>query len=159
MASHLTLECPLSHEIYFNLKEEGYSQPISGSVILRKHLDTEHAGVEQVRISLVRVVSSKPSRHRVHRSQSFSRQICRLLSSKEPPTSFEPAQSCSVVEELTLYVPCLASDSQVGYSPNEGKVYKIPFYPARCAQHTCKRRYGSGQYLMFPRHFCYHDRG
>jgi hypothetical protein len=37
-------------------------------------------------------------------------------------------QSCSVVEELTLCVPHLASDSQVGYSPNEGTAYKIPFH-------------------------------
>ena len=81
-----------------------------------------------MQISLVRVVSSKPSQARVNRSQSLSGQICRLLSSKEPPLSLSPVQSYSVVEELTLYVPNLASDSQVGSSPNEGTVYKIPFH-------------------------------
>jgi hypothetical protein len=56
------------------------------------------------------------------------KQFCRLLSSKTSPTLSETAQTCSVIEELTLCVPTLATESQVGYSPTGGKVYKIPFH-------------------------------
>lgn len=128
MASQLILECPSSHEIYYTLKGEGYSQPISASVIFKNTSTTKNTSIKKVQISLMRVVSSNPSQARVNRSQSLSGQICRLLSSKEPPLSLSPAESRSVIEELTLCVPHLASDSHVGYSPNEGAVYKIPFH-------------------------------
>lgn len=128
MASQLTLECPSSHEIYYTLKGECYSQPIPASVIFKKASTTENSSIKKIQILLMRVVSSHPSQARVNRSQSLSGQICRLLSSKNPPHPTPPVQSCSVIEELTLCVPHLASDSHVGYSPNEGTVYKIPFH-------------------------------
>lgn len=128
MASHLTLDCPSSHAIYFKLKGEAFSRPISASVVLRKCADTDFLGVKRVRISLVRILSSKTSRDCPNRGQPFFKQFCRLLSSKTAPEIVETTQSCSVIEKMTLRVPSIATDIQVGYSPNEGKVYKIPFH-------------------------------
>lgn len=61
MASRLTLDCPSSHDIYFKLKGEAFSRPISASVILKRSTDTELAGAERVRIPVVRILSSKTS--------------------------------------------------------------------------------------------------
>lgn len=128
MALHLTLDCPSSHDIYFKLKGEAFSQSISASVILKGSTDTEFAGAERVQISLIRIVSSKTSQDCVNRGQPFFKQFCRLLSSKTTPELVETTQSCSVIEDMTLSVPTVATDSQVGYLPNEGKVYRIPFH-------------------------------
>ncbi|CEJ54916.1 hypothetical protein PMG11_01202 [Penicillium brasilianum] len=128
MASQLNLECPSSHDIYFNLKGEAFSQPIFASVLLRKSTDTDLIGANQVRVSLVRVLSGKTSPNPVNRGEPFLKQFCRLLSSKTSSTLSETAQSCQVIEELMLCVPTLATESQVGYSPPDGNVYKIPFH-------------------------------
>ncbi|KAJ5443432.1 uncharacterized protein N7458_007304 [Penicillium daleae] len=128
MASHLTLECPSSHDIYFNLKGEAFFRPMSASVILKKCTDSDFSRAEQVQVSLVRVLSSKSSRDCASRNKPFLKQVCRLLSSKARPTPSETTQTCSVIEEMALCVPNLSTDSQVGYSPNDGKVYRILFH-------------------------------
>jgi hypothetical protein len=37
-------------------------------------------------------------------------------------------QNCSIVEHLTLCVPTVLDDCRLGYSPEKGNIYRIPFF-------------------------------
>ncbi|KAJ5701667.1 hypothetical protein N7488_009215 [Penicillium malachiteum] len=130
----LGLEIPQKHDIYFNKIEDTHSSsPISGSVVLmiqsNNNSNAELVDLDYLRISLVRdVTTSDPNR-----ASSGEHLLGRLnrwftTNPKRTPHDTTTPRSCSIIEEVTLHIPHLFPELQVGYSLQKGRVYKIPFH-------------------------------
>lgn len=124
---HLRLEFPPQNDIYFNSTGDSYSRPISASAVFTSHTETEISGLSRLRICLVRVFSST-GREGINGGECVLSRLNRWLSPGSKSSAPYTTRLCSIIEELTLHVPLFGTDSQVGYSPEEGKIYKIPFY-------------------------------
>ncbi|KAJ5595245.1 uncharacterized protein N7459_001453 [Penicillium hispanicum] len=123
----LRLESPPQHDIYSNLMGDSYSRPISASTVLTSHAEVAPADLSRLRICLVRVLSSRV-RQRSSSGENLLGRFNHWLSSTSKPSVSCNTRLCSIIEEMTLHMPLLGRDSQVGYSPEEGRIYKIPFY-------------------------------
>ncbi|KAJ5179811.1 hypothetical protein N7492_003021 [Penicillium capsulatum] len=120
----LKLVAPSSHDIYFNINGDSFSDPLCGNVVVTSKSEARLANLKQLRLCLVRIVSGK-IQDSVDQNASLLNRIFRQYSTAAS-ASTEESRSCSIIEELTQPVPELA-DSQVGNSPGEGKVLGIPF--------------------------------
>lgn len=123
----LGLEIPSAHDTYYDHNADSFSEPISGSVRLTTQMEAELRGLADVQVSLALVLSTT-TQDEIQRKQQLSNRIYRLLSLNAPLNTVQPTQSASTLEQLTLCLPTVLADSRVGYSPEEGTIYKIPFF-------------------------------
>ncbi|KAJ5261354.1 hypothetical protein N7478_011949 [Penicillium angulare] len=124
----LKLEIPRKYEIYSNKLEGSSSSPLTGSLVISSHTHAEIASLNQVKIHLVRVLTEKHPKC-TSGSEPLLQRFNRLIATTPKPSP--PAvdkQNCSIIESLALHVPRLGPESQVGYSPENGRIYKIPFH-------------------------------
>ncbi|KAJ5116621.1 hypothetical protein N7456_000969 [Penicillium angulare] len=124
----LKLEIPEKHEIYSNKLDGNYSRPLTGSLVISSNTHAEVASLNQVKIYLVRVLTEKHTKG-TGGSQPLLQRFNRLITTtpKSSPSAIAK-QNCSIIESLALHVPRLGPESQVGYSPENGRIYKIPFH-------------------------------
>jgi hypothetical protein len=122
----LGLEVPSTHHVYSDYIGHNSSEPISASVLLLSHTKAEAFGLVRLQVSLVLVISIS-NRDGIKANKPISSQICRLLSLNSHDPS-HTTQHCSIVEDLNLCVPTVLADCRVGYSPEKGNIYKIPFF-------------------------------
>lgn len=127
MASvRLGLELPATHETYFDHNGDSSSEPISGSIRLTAQTEAELRSLSDVHVSLVLVVSTS-TEDEIKQNQQFTNRISRLMSLGSSNAK-QRQRSCSILERLTLTLPSSLADARVGYSPEEGIIYKIPFF-------------------------------
>lgn len=155
--SKFKLEIPSDHETYFQPEKiDGtYSdcRPISGSLVVVSNAEEEIVELNQLKIRLIRVVTTT-TEQAVASHEPFVGRLTRWMTSntnsKANRFSNSGMTTCSMIEELTMHVPHLGTDSQVGYSPDEGRIYKIPFHmpvPANLPP-TSKTELGQVSYLI-----------
>lgn len=123
----LGLELPSAHDTYYDQNGDSFSDPIPGSVQFTAQTEAELHGLSDVQVSLVLVLSTS-TQDEIQRKQQLSNRIYRFLSMNTPLTTVEATKSVSTLEQLTLCLPTVLADSRVGYSPEEGTAYKIPFF-------------------------------
>lgn len=123
----LGLELPSTHHIYSDYNGDSSSEPISASILLTTQTDAELLGLSRMQVSLVLVLSTS-SRDGMKENEQLSSRIFRLLSVNPQSSTSQITQHSSILEELTLCVPIVLADSHVGYSPEKGNIYKIPFF-------------------------------
>ncbi|KAJ5724769.1 hypothetical protein N7493_006497 [Penicillium malachiteum] len=129
------LEIPQKHGIYFNkIGHTHSSSPISGSVVLMIQNNTNSEShpdlvdLDYLKISLVRDVTASDQ----NRSSSGEHLLGRMNRWFTTNPKIAPpdttTRNCSIIEEVTLHIPHLSPELQVGYSLQKGRVYKIPFH-------------------------------
>ena len=134
---NLRLEIPSNHETYLHWQTEKIGggdqgcRPISGSVVLTSKAEEGTVELNELKIRLIRVVTTATEKA-VASHEPFVGCLTRWMTSKSSSKQDQHPDSvmknCSMIEELTMHVPHLGIDSQVGYSPDEGRIYKIPFH-------------------------------
>ncbi|KAJ5721241.1 uncharacterized protein N7483_009175 [Penicillium malachiteum] len=129
---NLRLEIPRKHEIFFNELGDTHSSPISGSALLmiqsNKNSHAEFVDLEYLKISLIRDVTASDQNCATSGEHLLGR-INRWFTTNPKITSHDTTtRNCSIIEEVTLHVPHLYLEPQVGYSLQEGRTYKIPFH-------------------------------
>ena len=121
----LKLVAPSSHDIYFNSNGESFSRPLSGTAVVTSESESNLAGLTEFRLCLVRVISTK-NRDSGDQDKTPLCWLSRQLLARTSSATTKENRSCSIVEEVTHPIPCLA-DRQIGNCPGEGKDFGIPF--------------------------------
>ncbi|KAJ6007848.1 hypothetical protein N7540_011824 [Penicillium herquei] len=129
--SSLRLEIPRKHDIYFNKVGDTHSAPISGAALLmiqsNKNSDAELVDLDYLKISLVRDVRAFDQTRAS--GEDLVGRMNRWFTKTPKITPYDTAtRHCSIIEEVTLHVPHLYLEPQVGYSLQHGRIYKIPFH-------------------------------
>ncbi|KAJ5633572.1 hypothetical protein N7528_001414 [Penicillium herquei] len=133
-AISLGLEIPQKHDIYFNkIGDTHSSSPISGSVVLmtqsNKNSHPDLVDLDYLKISFVRDVTASDQNHASSGDHLLGRMNRWFTTNpKTTPHDTTTTRNCSIIEEVTLHIPHLSPELQVGYSLQKGRIYKIPFH-------------------------------
>ncbi|KAJ5935170.1 hypothetical protein N7466_004717 [Penicillium verhagenii] len=99
-SSGLQLVCPSEHDIYFNLNGDGYSEPLTGALVLqRRALNLESA--LQMQIHLMQTVLGENSPPATVPEKNFLKRI-RTPLGKVPRPEAPATKSSTIIEQVTL---------------------------------------------------------
>ncbi|KAJ5672362.1 hypothetical protein N7507_001489 [Penicillium longicatenatum] len=123
MDSILSIVSPKSQNIYFNLQGDSYARPIFGIVAFKPPQDIEITASMQLKVQLVRTITSNSSPSSTCHSQGLLECMRRRFTKTEPT---EIKRACSIVEEITQDVLLLPNRHTNGPSMGDQTI-QIPF--------------------------------
>ncbi|KAJ5992944.1 hypothetical protein N7451_008668 [Penicillium sp. IBT 35674x] len=123
MDSSLYIVSPKSHNLYFNIQGDSYYRPINGIVACHSAQGVDAIVSTQLRVQLIRTITSNPSPPTTCQSQGLLECMRRRFTETKPA---EVNKTCSTIEEVTEDILPL-SNSQANGSSTESQNILIPF--------------------------------
>ncbi|KAJ5524938.1 hypothetical protein N7494_011588 [Penicillium frequentans] len=123
MDSSLDIVSPKSHNLYFNFQGDSYCQPITGTVAFQPPQSFDAIVSTQLRVQLIRTITSNPSPLTTPQSQGLLECMRRRFTNTEPA---EVNRTCSTIGEITEDILPLPN-SQANGSSTESQNIHIPF--------------------------------
>ncbi|KAJ5913516.1 hypothetical protein N7504_002399 [Penicillium tannophilum] len=123
MHSSLHIVSPKSHNLYFNFQGDSYCRPIIGIVAFQPPQGFEAIVSSQLRVQLIRTITSNPSPPTTCQSQGLLECMRRRFTKTEPAAVNRTCSTIGEVTEVILPLP----NSQANGSSTESQNIQIPF--------------------------------